>query len=112
MKTDNELLFSEYERIYKNYEMCLKAFHDIIVVCKVQNNVDIADIVADVLGKINYNKEKKGKTMTIRELLDYLKKYPKDAEIQFTDVCGNWEFDLYNVESYDGKIYIVGDEEH
>lgn len=48
--------------------------------------------------------------MTVGELLSYLKNYSADKEIKFTDVCGNWEFDLYNVEEDENGLYIVGDE--
>ena len=48
--------------------------------------------------------------MKVKELKEYLSKYPDHWEVLFEDVCGNWTFDIYNVEFDEGKVYLVGDE--
>lgn len=49
--------------------------------------------------------------MKVKEIKDYLRNMPNDASVIFTDVCGNWFFDIYNLELDDnGKVYIIGDE--
>lgn len=50
--------------------------------------------------------------MIIEELMDYLKQLPPSKEVKFTDVCGNWEFDLYQVLQDEKCVYIVGDEDY
>ena len=49
--------------------------------------------------------------MKVQELMEYLKELNPQSDIKFTDVCGNWEFELYNVEYDENSAYIVGDEE-
>lgn len=52
------------------------------------------------------------KSLTVGEIIEELKKLPKQAEVKFTDVCGNWEFDLYQVDidADRGIVLIIGDE--
>ena len=48
--------------------------------------------------------------MKVKELITLLNYCERNKEVRFTDVCGNWEFELYELSEDDGKIYIVGDE--
>lgn len=49
--------------------------------------------------------------LTVGELIEELRKLPTQAEIQYTDVCGNEEAEIYQVEidAKRGIVLIVGD---
>lgn len=48
--------------------------------------------------------------MTVKELKELLKNFADDIPVQFTDVCGNWLFDIYQLEFDDSSVTLVGDE--
>ena len=48
--------------------------------------------------------------MLVKELKEYLQNFADDIPVQFTDVCGNWTFDIYNIEFDDSSVTLVGDE--
>lgn len=48
--------------------------------------------------------------MKVKELITLLNYCEKNKEVRFTDVCCNWEFDLYELSEDNDIIYIVGDE--
>lgn len=60
---------------------------------------------------VNASKQKE-KTMTVGELIEELSKLPKQAEVRYSDVCGNMEAELYEVEinADEGIVILVGDE--
>ncbi len=56
-------------------------------------------------------KQEKTNTLTAGEIIEELKKLPKQAEVRFSDVCGNQEAELYSVEIdvLNGNIILVGE---
>lgn len=48
--------------------------------------------------------------MKVKELITLLNYCEKNKEIKFTDVCGNSEYDLFELSEDNNIIYIVGDE--
>lgn len=57
------------------------------------------------------NDEKITRVLTAGEIIDELKKLPKQAEVRFTDVCGNQEAELYQVhiDAQKGNILLIGE---
>lgn len=57
------------------------------------------------------NDEKITRVLTAGEIIDELKKLPKQAEVRFTDVCGNQEAELYQVhiDAQKGHILLIGE---
>lgn len=51
------------------------------------------------------------RVLTIGELIDSLKKLPKQAEVRFTDVCGVKEAELYQVsiDVVKGCVLLIGE---
>ena len=51
------------------------------------------------------------RVLTAGEIIDELKKLPKQAEVRFTDVCGNQEAELYQVhiDAQKGHILLIGE---
>lgn len=51
------------------------------------------------------------KVLTAGEITDELRKLPKQAEVRFTDVCGNQEAELYEVhiDAQKGYILLIGE---
>ena len=47
------------------------------------------------------------RVLTVGEIIDGLKKLPKQAEVRFTDVCGNKEAELYQVHINAQKGYVL-----
>ena len=45
-------LFNEYKRNYLNFDKCMKAFEQILIICKEQNNYTIAKVIEDTLDKL------------------------------------------------------------
>lgn len=48
--------------------------------------------------------------MLVKELKEYLENFADNTPVQFTDVCGNWIFDIYTIEFDDSCVTLVGDE--
>lgn len=57
-------------------------------------------------------KETGTSALTVGDLIDELKRLPRQAEVIFTDVCGNSEAEIYQVDidADNGRVLIVGDE--
>lgn len=48
--------------------------------------------------------------MQVKMLIECLKNFDPKAEVKFSDVCGNWEFNIEGFDDSDSKnIYLVGD---
>ena len=48
--------------------------------------------------------------MKVKELIENLKVCNQEAEVKFSDYCGNWEFTIEGFDDSDNKnIYLVGD---
>lgn len=60
------------------------------------------------------NDEKITRVLTAGEIIDELKKLPKQAEVRYTDVCGNLECELYeiHIDAVKGIVYLIGDEKN
>ena len=58
--------------------------------------------------------EKITRVLTAGEIVDELRKLPKQAEVRYTDVCGNLECELYeiHIDAIKGIIYLIGDEKN
>lgn len=56
--------------------------------------------------------EKITRVLTAGEIVDELRKLPKQAEVRYTDVCGNVECELYeiHIDAVKGVVFIIGDE--
>lgn len=53
MKKGNKLmLFTQYKRTYENFDKCMEAFEQIILICKKQENFEIAKVIKDTLNKL------------------------------------------------------------
>lgn len=48
----NEVIFEEYDRLYHNYDVCLKTFRDIIKICYAEDNIKVANIVEQALNDL------------------------------------------------------------
>lgn len=51
------------------------------------------------------------RVLTVGEIIDGLKKLPKQAEVRFTDVCGSKEAELYQVhiDAHKGYVLLIGE---
>lgn len=52
------MLFDEYKRTYQNFDMCMEAFEHILIICKEQNNIEIAKVIEDTLDKLEVKDDK------------------------------------------------------
>ena len=48
--------------------------------------------------------------MLVKDLKECLEHFADDVVVQFEDVCGNWTFDIYQVEFDESHVMLVGDE--
>lgn len=48
--------------------------------------------------------------MIVKELKEILENFADDVVIQFEDVCGNWTFDIYQIDFDESHVVLVGDE--
>ena len=57
------------------------------------------------------DEEKITRILTAGEIIDELRKLPKQAEVRFSDVCGNHEAELYQVaiDANKGTILLIGE---
>lgn len=46
------MIVNEYKRIYENFDKCLKAFEQILLVCTEQNNYIIGKIISETLDNL------------------------------------------------------------
>lgn len=46
------MIVNEYKRIYENFDKCLKAFEQIMLVCTEQNNHAIGKIISETLDNL------------------------------------------------------------
>lgn len=51
-RKDEKMLFDEYKRNYLNFDKCMEAFEKILIICKEQNNIEIAKVIEDTLDKL------------------------------------------------------------
>lgn len=50
--------------------------------------------------------------MKVKELIENLKICNQEAEVKFSDYCGNWEFSIDGFDDSNSKIiYLVGDQD-
>ena len=54
------------------------------------------------------------KVLTAGEIVEELRKLPKQAEVRYADVCGNLECELYeiHIDAVKGIVYLIGDEKN
>lgn len=55
--------------------------------------------------------EEQARILTVGEIVDELKKLPRQTEVFFSDVCGNQEAELYqiHIDAINGKILFIGE---
>lgn len=51
------MLFDEFKRNYQNFDKCMEAFEQILIICKEQNNIKIAKVIEDTLDKLEVKKD-------------------------------------------------------
>lgn len=51
------MLFDEFKRNYQNFDKCMEAFEQILIICKEQNNYTIAKVIEDTLDKLEVKKD-------------------------------------------------------
>lgn len=61
--------------------------------------------------KDDEKQETVSRVLTVGEVIDELKKLPKQAEVRFSDVCGENEAELYQVhiDAQKGCILLIGE---
>ena len=61
--------------------------------------------------KDDEKQEVASRVLTVGEVIDELKKLPKQAEVRFSDVCGENEAELYQVhiDAQKGYILLIGE---
>lgn len=52
------MLFDEYKRNYLNFDKCMEAFEQILIICKEQENFEIAKIIENTLNKLEVKNDK------------------------------------------------------
>lgn len=46
------MLLNEYKRTYENFDKCMEAFEQILIICKKQKNLEIAKVIEKTLNKL------------------------------------------------------------
>lgn len=50
------MFFKEYERSYKNFDRCMQAFEEIILICQARKDFTIAEIVTRCINELDVKK--------------------------------------------------------